>query len=102
MIEYSFESVTEFCRDYLSSHPGRSYSVAPLIGGIAHGELVKLRRGKDGLSIVEQQALYHLQEVRFGDQSIIGYRADGLSDRDYVHLLKCWTLSYYEKTLEEL
>lgn len=79
---------------------GNECSKAPVMGGQYHRQLRNVDR--DNLSKEFGGELHHQQEFHYGNEKIIVWRTNGLSDRDCEQMLEAWMLGQYERIIEEL
>ena len=72
-----------------------------LIGGVHHREYRRIEEDTLYLS----GGTYHRQKARIDGEEIYGFRAEGLSDKDYIQMLMLALLDKYKeeifKMLEE-
>ena len=93
--------IVQWCKFYLSSDHNGTESVGALIGGVHHREYRRIEEATLYLS----GGTYHSQKARVDGQEIYGFRVEGLSDKDYIQMLKLALLDKYKeeifKMLEE-
>ena len=93
--------IVQWCKFYLSSDHNGTESGGALIGGVHHREYRRIEEDTLYLS----GGTYHRQKARVAGQEIYGFRVEGLSDKDYIQMLKLALLDKYKeeifKMLEE-
>lgn len=87
-----WSEIVKWCKFYLSSDHNGIESVAPLIGGLKHREYMRI----DDDTLYLDSGTYHLQKAKIDGEQIYGFRIEGLSDKDFVQMMKSALLDKYK------
>ena len=87
--------IVQWCKFYLSSDHNGTESIAALIGGVHHREYRRI--DEDTLHL--DGGTYHRQRAYIDGEEIYGFRAEGLSDKDYIQMLKLTLLDKYKEEI---
>ena len=86
------ESLTNEVRVLLTSNDRRSESVAPLLGGEHHGELMPVSRRN--LKIEIDDDVWRLYSLTFGKADILVYKNQHLNEPELNSLYIAWAAEY--------
>ena len=86
------ESLTNEVRVLLTSNDRRSESVAPLLGGEHHGELMPVSRRNLKIEIDDQ--MWRLYCLKFGEADILVYKYQSLNEEELNSVYMAWAAGY--------
>lgn len=88
----NIEQLTNEIRILLTSNDHQPESVAPLLGGKHHGELMPVCRRN--LKIEIDDDMWRLYYLTFGNESIIVYKHSQLNEEELHSLYIAWAAQY--------
>lgn len=92
MNEENIEQLTKEIRILLTSNDHRSESVAPLLGGNHHGELMPVSRRN--LKIEIDDEMWRLYCLKFGQADILVYKYQSLNEDELNSVYIAWASRY--------
>ena len=92
MNEKNIEQLTNEIRILLTSNDHQPESVAPLLGGKHHGELMPVSRRNLKVEIGDD--MWRLYFLTFGDASILVYKHSQLNEDELHSLYIAWAAAY--------
>ena len=88
----NLELLTGEIRLLLTSNEHQPESVAPLLGGSNHGELLPVCRRNLKVEIGDD--LWRLYSLRFGDEDILVYKHSSLDEVELTNVYTAWAARY--------
>ena len=88
----NMEALTNEIKTLLTSNDHRPESVAPLLGGNNHGELMPVSRRN--LKIEIDDEMWRLYCLRFGEADILVYKYQSLNEDELNSLYMAWAAGY--------
>jgi len=88
----NIEQLTNEIRILLTSNDHQPESVAPLLGGNHHGELMPVSRRN--LKIEIDDDMWRLYCLSFGEAEILVYKHSMLNEEELVSLYTAWAAGY--------
>lgn len=88
----NMEALTNEIKTLLTSNDHRPESVAPLLGGKNHGELMPVSRRN--LNIEIDDDMWRLYCLKFGQADILVYKYQSLNEDELNFLYMAWAAGY--------
>lgn len=88
----NIEALTNEIRILLSSSETRPESVAPLLGGKHHGELMPV--GRRNLKIEIDDQMWRLYCLSFGNADVLVYKHQSLNEDELNSIYIAWAAGY--------
>ena len=88
----NIEILTNEIKTLLTSNDHRPESVAPLLGGNHHGELMPVSRRNLKIEIDDQ--MWRLYCLKFGQADILVYKYQSLNEDELNSVYMAWAASY--------
>lgn len=92
MNDENIEQLTNEIRILLTSNDHRPESVAPLLGGNYHGELMPVSRRNLKIEIDDQ--MWRLYCLKFGQADILVYKYESLNEDELNSVYMAWAADY--------
>lgn len=92
MNDENIEQLTNEIRILLTSNDHRPESVAPLLGGNHHGELMPVSRRNLKIEIDDQ--MWRLYCLNFGQANILVYKYESLNEDELNSVYMAWAADY--------